>query len=199
MKIYGGFKAQKNEGFLDVPPVGAYEAVIQKARFVKADGDKVQKDQFELFIDITEGDYKGRYMELYNDQKEKWGDKASYKGMFRIVIPAEDDELWKKKSFEHGIWAINDSNDFEIDFDKEPVADQMNGKKICINVRKRMYTYNGKDKETTEIGRLESMKDYKAGKVKEMNPNDRRSNESKEDSTDGSSFTDVSKSVDVPW
>lgn len=202
MKPYDGFKAQKNEGaFLDVPPVGIYEAVIKKARYVKADGDRWNRDRIELFIDISSGDYKDRYMELFNDQKEKWGDDVQYKGLVTLVIPTNDDEPWKKRSFEHGVWTIIDSNDgFVFDWDKLPNVDNFNGKKVCINVRQRLYTYNGKNRETTEIGRLESVQDFKAGKCRTMQPRDnRQKKEDEETSTDGSSFTDVSKDISVPW
>lgn len=198
---YSGFKAQKNEsGFLDVPPVGIYEAVVKKARFVKEDENHF-RPMIEMFMEITEGEYKDRYLTLFNDQREKWGDNVTYKGMFRLVFPSEADEMWRKKVFEHNVWAFQDSNaGFEWDWDKDPIEDQLNGKKVCINVRQRLYTYNGKNRETTEIGRLESIKDFKAGRCKPMNPNDRRTNEAKaEESTDGSDFTDVSKAVDVPW
>ena len=202
MKGYDGFQARKNEsGFISVPPVGVYEGVIQKARYVVADGNW-DHDRIELFTDITEGEYKGRYMALFNDQKERFGDGASYKGLVTLVLPTNSDEDWKKRSFEHNVWAIQDSNvDFRFDWDRLPNVDNFNGKKICLNVRQRLYTYNGQDRETTEIARLESVKEFKAGKVRTMRPNDRRSEESKqaEASTDGSAFTDVSATVSVPW
>lgn len=200
MKPYDGFKAQKNEGsFLDVPPAGLYTAVIKKARYVEADGEKWNRDRIELFVDISEGDYKDRYMALFTDQKEKWGDDAKYKGLVTLVLPVNEDEPWKKKNFEHNVWAIEDSNSsFRFNWDKLPNVDDFNGKAVGLNIRQRLYTYNGKDRESTEIGRFESIQDIKAGRCKVLRANDKREKKN-EDSTDGSSFTDVSKSVDVPW
>lgn len=200
MKGYSGFQAQRNEGsYLTVPPVGAYEGVIQKARYIE--GDANHADVIELFCDITDGEYKGRYMELFTDQKERFGDNVQYKGLYRLYVPTENDEAWKKKNFEHDIWAVEDSNHgFHFDWDKP--ESQLDGKKICLNVRTRLYTYNGENRETTEIGRFESINDLKAGKVKELKQNDKREKKNDADnnaSTDSSSFTDVSASVPVPW
>lgn len=202
MKGYDGYQAKKNEGYLSVPPVGVYKAVIQKARFVAADGDKQQRDVIELFMDITEGEYKGRYMEIFNDQKERFGE-VSYKGLYRLTIPKNEDEAWRKSKFEHDIWCVEECNaGFHWDWDKD--ESQLNGKKVCINLRTRLYTYNGKNYETTEIGRFESIKDFEAGKCKTLKVNDRRSDEAKnaaeaQASTDGSSFTEVTAEVAVPW
>ena len=192
---YQGFEAKQNKGFIDVPPAGCYEAQILNVRFVPADGVKQQRDQIELFLDITEGEYKGRYMELWASHKERWGDNASYKGMFRLTPPAEGDEPWRKSSFEGNLWCVEQSNaGYAWDWDEQ----KLKGKKIGINVRKRMYTYNGKDRETTEICKFETLQDVKDGKCKPMNPRDNRTNKGN-DQDDGQNFTEVSGAVDVPW
>jgi len=192
---YQGFKAQQNTGFLEVPPVGQYVAKILNARFVPADGDKQQRDVIELFIDIVEGEYKGRYMELYNDQKERFGDNVVYKGLYRLTPPVDGDEDWKTRIFEGALWCVEQSNNgYHWDWEESKLKDKLVG----INVRQRLYTYNGKDKETTEIGKFETVDDVRNGKCKDMKPNDRRSSDSK---SDDQNFTDVSedKSVSVPW
>ena len=192
---YQGFKAQQNSGFLEVPPVGQYVAKILNARLVPADGDKQQRDVIELFIDIIEGDYKGRYMELYNDQKERFGDNVVYKGLYRLTPPVEGDEDWKIRNFEGALWCVEQSNaGYHWDWEESKLKDKLVG----INVRKRLYTYNGGDRETTEIGKFETVDDVRNGKCKDMKPNDRRSSDSK---SDDQNFTDVSadKSVNVPW
>ena len=75
---------------------------------------------------------------------------------------------------------------------------KLKGKKVGINVRKRLYTFNDKDRETTEIGRFETVDDVRNGKCKPMKERDQRTKR-EEDSTDGSEFTDVSSDVSVPW
>ncbi len=190
---YSGFQAKERKGFLDVPPAGCYEAEILNVRFVPADGGKHQRDTIELFLDISDGEYKGRYMELWNDQKERFGDSVSYKGMFRLTPPVENDEPWRVKAFEENLWCVQESNDgYSWDWDEK----KLKGKKVGINVRNHYYTYNGKDRATTEICRFETIADVKAGKCK---PGKDRNNIQKEIGTEPA-FTDVSATnVDVPW
>lgn len=197
---YKGFEAKKDKGFITLPPVGAYIAKIIDVRFHEAD-EQMNRDTIELMIDITEGEYENQYMKFYNDQKNKFGDSIKYKGVFRLTPPVEDDEDWRKRSFEGNMWAIQESNDgYHWDWDEK----KLKGKKVGISVREYLYTYKGKEKKTTEIGRLESIKEIKDGKVKPMNARDKR--EKKDSDNDDSagndeqpSFTDVSKTVDVPW
>ena len=185
---------KKRGDFLQLPPVGAYVGEIKQARIVKAEGSQ-KYNSLEMMIDITEGEYKGRFTEIYNDQKERFGD-SKYKGIFRLSCPSEDSEDWIDRKFSNNIWCIQESNKpYEWDDDEK----KLKGKKVGINIRKRLYTYNGQDRETVEIGQLETVEDVKAGKCRQMRDHDTRK-KTEEDSTDGSGFTDVSKSEpDVPW
>lgn len=194
---YSGFKTEERKGFLDVPPVGCYEAEILNVRVVQADGDKRQRDALEMFIDITEGEFKGRYMELWNNQKERFGDNVSYKGIFRLNLPQDGDEPWRMKVFQENMWCLEQSNkDYAWDWDEK----KLKGLKIGINVRKRLYTYNGKDRETTEICQFETIEDVRTGKCKPRKDRDNRENKDGGSATDSQGFTDVSAAqVDVPW
>ena len=186
---------KKRGDYLSLPPVGAYVAEIKQARVVKADGNQ-KYDSLEMMVDITEGEYKNRYTELYNDQKERFGDSIKYKGIFRLSMPSEDSEDWIDRKFSNNLWCVQESNPgYEWDDD----AKKLKGKKIGINVRKRLYTFNKQDRETTEIGQFETVADVKAGKCRVMRERDTRQKR-EEDSTDGSGFTDVSNSEpEVPW
>ena len=189
---YSGFEAKKSSNYIDLPPVGAYIGEIQAAREAEQNGRPV----IELFMEITEGEYKNRFHEVYEDQKERFGDGAKYKGIFRLVPPVDGDEDWRRKVFEGNLWAVEQSNTgYKWDWDEK----KLKGKKVGISIRKRLYTYNGKDRETTEIGRLESIEEVKAGKVKPMKDRDNRTSETSEASTSGEEFTDVSKEVEIPW
>ena len=193
---YQGFEAKKNSGYLTLPPEGAYVAEIQAVRSVPSD-EKHDRDVIELKIEITEGEYANRYTEFFKDQDEKFGN-AKYKGVFRLTCPKADDEDWRKRTFEGNLWCVEQSNPgYTWDWDEN----KLKGKKVGISVRKRLYTYNGKDKETTEIGRFETIDDVRNGKVKPMNPRDQREAAEESASTDGSGFTDVSNNsaVEVPW
>jgi len=190
---YEGYEGKKSSNFIDLPPVGAYIGEIQAAREAEQNGRPV----VELFMEITEGEYANRFHEVYEDQKERFGDNVKYKGIFRLVPYMEGDEDWRRKVFEENLWAVEQSNPgYKWDWDEK----KLKGKKVGISIRKRLYTYNGKDRETTEIGRLESIEEIKAGKVKPLKDRDNRETKSESaDSTDGSNFTDVSTEVSVPW
>ena len=190
---YEGYEGKKSSNFIDLPPVGAFIGEIQASREAEQNGRPV----VELFIEITEGEYKNRFHEVYEDQKERFGDNVKYKGIFRLVPYMKGDEDWRRKVFEENLWAVEQSNPgYTWDWDEK----KLKGKKVGISIRKRLYTYNGKDRETTEIGRLESIDEIKAGKVKPLKDRDNRETKSESaDSTDGSNFTDVSNEVNVPW
>ena len=191
---YQGFEAKKSSGYLELPPVGAYVAEIKGVRLVEAN-EKNPRDTIELMIEITDGEYAGRYMDFYNEQKNRFGDDAKYKGVFRLTSPLEGDEDWRKRTFEGNLWCVEQSNPgYTWDWDEK----KLKGKKVGISVRKRLYSYNGKDKETTEIGRFETVDDVKAGKCKPMKDRDQRSSDSSA-STASDGFTEVSTEVDVPW
>ena len=196
---YEGFEAKKTGAFLGLPPVGAYVAEIREVRFVEADGDKQQRDVIELMIEIVEGEYKGRYMDVYNEQKERNAEKARYRGVFRLTPPVDGDEDWRKRVFEGNLWCVEQSNPgYSWDWDEK----KLKGKKVGISVRKRLYNYtNNKgevvDAETTEIGKFETVNDVRNGKCKPMKDRDQRTHKAE---TDGQNFTEVSTSeVSVPW
>ena len=189
-----GFEVKRSSGFVDLPPAGVYIGKILDARSEKT-FDKTH-DQLILMIDITEGEYEGQYMKQYNDAKERFPD-TKFKGTFRIVIPEEDDpadKLWIQRNYQNSFWAIYECNPgYAWDWKES----SLKGKKIGFTVRKRFYTYNGKDRETTEIARLDSIEEIKQGKVKPMNPRDNRTVTTDDDN--GSEVTDVSGTVEVPF
>jgi len=191
---YKGFEAKKSGGFLELPVAGAYVAEIQAVRPVE--GKDGQRDRIECFMEITEGEYKDRFHEVYEDQKERFGDNAKYKGIFRLSCPFEDDEDWIRRTFEGNLWCVQQSNPgYEWDWDEK----KLKGKKVGINIRNRLYTYNGKNRSTVEIARFETVDDVRNGKCKPAKDRDQREKGGSDDSTDGSEFTDVSKDVEVPW
>ena len=185
---YKGFETRKRSNFKELPPVGAYVAEIRDVRELPPDGKQNHK-VYEMMIEITDGEYKERYHEIYNDQKERFG-SAKYKGIFRLVEPLDNDEDWRKRSFESNLWCVEQSNPgYTWDWN----CKSLKGKKIGISVRKRLYTFNGKDGETTEIARFETTLDVKAGKCRPVKDRDTRSTAENEPN-----FTEVSD-VDVPW
>lgn len=192
---YQGFEAKKSGGFLEMPPVGAYVAEIQNVRFVAADGKQQFRDAIELMIEITEGDYKNRFHEVYEDRKERFGDSVKYKGVFRLNPPKEDDEDWRKRVFEGNLWCVEQSNPgYTWDWDEK----KLKGKKVGISIRERLYTWNKQDRVDTEIGKFETVDDVRNGKCKPMKPRNTRDKNSAA-AEEEQNFTEVSGTVDVPW
>ena len=193
MKQYKGFEAKKTSGGSQLPVAGAYVGEIQGVKVEPTQFD-ASREQLVLMLEITEGEYKNRYHEVFADQQERFGGDVKYKGSLRIKIPKESDgkeEAWIQRVFEEAIWCIQESNDgYSWDWDET----KLKGKKVGFSVRDTYYTVDGKDRQSTEIGRLESIKEVRDGKVKPMKARDNR-----KDETDGSSFTDVSKEVEVPF
>lgn len=191
---YKNFESKRSGGFASLPPVGAYVAEIQGVRISEKFSNVI-----ELWLDITEGEYKNRFREVYEDQQERFG-KASYKGIFRLTAPEDGDDDWKKSKFEGNLWCVEQSNPgYAWDWDEK----KLKGKKVGINIRRKFYTGRDKDdnpvdRETIEIGQFETIEDVRAGKCRQMKDNDRR-DKSASAETDGSEFTNVSKDVEVPW
>lgn len=195
---YQGFEAKENStNFLELPPAGLYIGQIMAVRVVDADGVKTFRDWLEVMLEITEGDYKGRFTAVYNDQKERFGaENTRYRGTFRIAIPSgkEDEEEWVRRSFEGNLWCVEQSNPgYHWDWDEN----KLTGKKIGINLRTRLYTYNGKDKETVEVARFETIDDVKTGKAKPAKVRDQRKHDDTP-SFDTSTFTEVNTEL-PPW
>ncbi|MBP5442266.1 MAG: hypothetical protein J6Y60_03415 [Treponema sp.] len=199
---YKGYEGKRGNGFVNLPPVGAYVAEIQDVRFVK--GENGQRDRIECFIEITEGEYKNRFHEVYKDQDEKWGN-ATYRGTFRLVPPVEGEEGedWRKRTFESNLWCVEQSNaGYRWDWDEK----KLKGKAVGISLRKRLYTGKDKDgnpvdRETVEIGRFEVVDEVRNGKCKPMRERDQREKDPAPAGTTGEGFTDVSNDngISVPW
>ena len=202
---YKGYEGKKNgSAFVMLPPVGAYVAEIQDVRFVK--GDDNQRDRIELFMEITEGEYKNRFHEVYKDNDERWGN-ATYKGIFRLVPPVEGEEGydWRKRTFEGNLWCVQESNPgYKWDWDEK----KLKGKAVGISLRKRLYTGKDKevnpvDRETIEIGRFETVDEVRNGKCRPMRDRDQRERHETPvaEITNGDEFTDVSNDsgISVPW
>lgn len=191
---YQGFEEKNAAPYVQLPPVGAYVAKIIAVR-IKDAQPNFPRDTIEVMLDIAEGEYAGRFTEVYNDQKERFGtDNAKYKGIFRLVPYMEGDELWRKTQFERAMWCVAKSNDgFHWDWDEK----KLQGKTVGISIRKRLYTYEGEDRETVEIGQFEPAQDVREGKVSIMKPRDQRKmNESASSVPAG--FTAVN-TEEVPW
>lgn len=189
---YANFEAKKAV-FLEMPPVGAYIGEIKNVNLIDPT-EKNPHSVLELFIDITEGEYSKRFIEIFDDQKKRFGDKTSYKGVYRLTVPNEEDhesDSWLDRNFANVIWTIEQNNPgFSWDWDEK----KLKLKKIGFSLRNRLYNYGGKDRSTIEIGRFDLIQDIRDGKVKPMPDRDQRSKNAS--ASDG--YTQVDD-ADVPW
>ena len=199
---YSGFEAKKSSNYIDLPPVGAYIGEIQAAREAEQNGRPV----IELFMEITEGEYKGRFTDVYNDQKERFGqDKAKYKGIFKLIPPMDGDEDWRYRAFEGNIWCVEESNPgFKFrkpdgTWDEQGLA----GKTIGLNLRNRIYNYTASDEtvkegKVIEIARFETVQNVHNGKVKAAKDRDTRKVKEEESTSVPNGFTAVNTEL-PPW
>ena len=174
MKSFEGFKSEPMSDRMPQLPVGAYICAIQS---VKEEGD-YPDDSLVLRLEVVEGEWAGYYSKRFKRDSEMSVSSRSsypvrYKGDFRIRAPrAENPHIgnleWAIRNFNNAIWAIEDSND-GYHFDFANVA-ALRGKYVGINVREAQFQGN----IFTEIGRLESVKMVREGKVKPMKVREER-------------------------
>ena len=193
---YDGFELKQNAGFIELPPPGAYIGEIFAVRVVSVGKDDNKRPVIELMIEITEGEYKGRYHQIYENQKLRFGeDKTSYRGIFRLTPYKEGDSVWRKSVFEGNLWCVaQDNPGYAWDWDET----KLKGKKVGFSVQRRLYTYDGKDREAMQIARLETISDIREGKVSVMPDKDQREKDETPAATSGG-FTNVTDTTEVPW
>lgn len=198
-QTYSNFKSQRSS-FLTLPPAGAYVARIENVKVIDPT-DKNPHTVIELILDIKEGEYTHRFMDVFDEQKNRFGD-ANYRGSFRITVPTDEDadeDNWVKRKFESSMWCIEQSNTdkdgkltFEWDWDEKKLKKLTVG----ISIRNRIYDYNGSTRKTIEIGRLEVAQDVRDGKVKPMPDRDQR-NKDNGSAAEVGGYTAVD--TEVPW
>ena len=189
---YSGFEAKKASNYAQLPPPGANIAEIQGVK--TEDSYDHSREVIVLMLEITEGEYKGQYHKVYEEQKNSFGDSVMYRGTLRLTPFLESDEPWVKTRCEGNLWCVQQSNpDYEWDWDEK----KLKGKKVGINVRKCIYTgKDGSQKETTEIAQLETIEDVKNGKCRKLKERIQKKSGS---SAASSEPTDVTDSVEVPF
>ena len=190
MKAYEGFKSEASGSAYPMLPVGAYVCEIKN---VKIDG-KEPDQKLILRLDIVEGEHTGYYTKRYehdagrNAQNHMYVTK--YKGDFTLNIPNPDNTKrehpeWDIKAFNNMVFCVEQSNEgYTWDWNEK----SLKGKLVGINVR--AGTYNGNP--YTQIGKLETVKDVRAGVCKPMKPKPDTNTPTAEASADSTpSFTEV--------
>ena len=190
MKPIDGFKTEPRAAAYPMLPKGLYIAKIQGAQVEGSEPDQ----RLVIRLDICEGEYTGYYTKRYHNDRDAGGRfEVRYKGDYKIQIPdarntKRQHPEWDEKRLRGDIWAIEQSNDgYHWDWNEAGLK----GKFVGINVRQG--SFNGSP--YTTIGRLESVPEIRAGKVKLMPDMAPRNSDS---SGSGTSQAAMSTSEEMP-
>ena len=183
-----GFKPTQNTGERLSLPVGVYEGQIIGA---KVDDNGVTQTLI-IQVEITKGDFAGYYRKDYERQTGREY-SIRYKGTYRMQLPDgqnEQHDNWRQHQLEGLVWALEDGNPgYKWDWDEN----KLRGLKVGLNVREREYYVNKKYGTTTEIGRIESVKQMndpdpekhpKVRKQRKLNDRDRKQMEQDQAATE---------------
>ena len=147
----------------DALPAGVYEAIIKGAR---VEDTPWGGQRLILALDVNQGEHKGHYQNLFDWEQKNSNYQPKWKGTLRQNIPLGDGsekDSWTQRSLEGMVWALEQSNPgYHWDWDET----KLKGKLVGINVRNKEWEYNDMTGWTTEICRLESLDEVRAGKVK---------------------------------
>lgn len=147
----------------DALPAGVYEAVIKGAR---VEDTPWGGQRLILALDVTNGEHKGHYQNMFDWEQKNSNYSPKWKGTIRQNIPMGDGsekDSWTQRSFEGLVWALQESNPgYTWDWDEN----KLKGLVVGINVRNKEWEYNDMTGWTTEIARLESINEVRAGNVK---------------------------------
>lgn len=131
-------------------PKGKYVCVIkQVATKTSSNGN----EQFVILYDIAEGEHKDFYQKLFDADKSQNPSSAKWKGVFKQNMDGKG-LSW----FKGAITAIERSNSFTFQWDKENNEKTLAGKKFGGVFRRRQYEAdNGNRPIVTELLRIRSV------------------------------------------
>jgi hypothetical protein len=163
----GDFESKKDVAISNLP-AGVYVGKVLGAKVETQNISGLDVDRLVLQLDVAEGDYKDHYKKVYEVSKGGMY-PAKFKGIFRITIPQAGDqyEAMNKRILQGAAWALEESNiGYKWDFDET----KLKGLSVGFSVRDADYLVEDSDGvrkvTSTEICRLESVKEVKAGTVK---------------------------------
>jgi len=163
----GNFEAKKNVTVENLP-AGSYIGKIKDARIEQQTINGRTYDRLVLEMDVTEGPHKDHYTKAF--EAASGGQyPAKYKGVYRISIPQHGDqyEAMNKRILEGAAWAFEQSNKgYHWDWDES----KLKGLSVGFSVREADYLLDDaegvRSGTTTEICKLESVDDVRAGTIK---------------------------------
>ena len=165
---YGGDFAPHKDVATANLPAGAYVGKVLGAKVEDQLISGVLRSRLVLQLDVTEGEHKDHFVKAYEAAKGG-AYPARFRGIFRITIPQKGDQYegMNKRILQGAAWAFEDSNPgYKWDFDET----KLKGLTIGFSVREADFLLDDAQGlrlcSTTEICRLESAKEVKAGIVK---------------------------------
>lgn len=163
----GSFEAKKDVSINNLP-AGVYVGKVLGAKIETQEIAGRDIDRLVLQLDVAEGEYTDHYKKLYEASKGGMY-PAKFKGILRLNIPVQGDqyEAMNKRILEGAAWCFQESNKgYKWDGDET----RLKGLAVGFAVREADYLIedaNGMRKVTsTEICRLDSVPEVKAGKCK---------------------------------
>lgn len=200
----GEFESKKDIAIANLP-AGAYVGKVLGAKVETQNIGGRNIDRLILQLDVTEGEYAGHYQKLYENAK---GGQypAKYKGVLRLNIPKAGDqyEAMNKRILQGAAWSLEQSNKgYHWNWDES----KLKGLAVGFSVREADYLIeeeNGiKAGTTTEIVRLESVEEVRAGKVKPVKRRELKDDQKEKleeyNKSVAQSFTAVEADDDLPF
>ena len=131
-------------------PKGKYVCVIKQVATQKS---RNGNEQFVILYDIAEGDQKGFFQKMFDNDKVQNPSGAKWRGVFRQNMEGKG-LCW----FKGIITSIERSNNFTLQWDREDNEKTLNGKKFGGIFRRRQYeAENGNRPIVTELWQIRSL------------------------------------------
>ena len=141
-------------------PKGLYVCIVKQANIVEA---KDGREQLALLFDITEGDQKGFYQKMFDNDKSQNPSGAKWRGVFKQNMEGKG-LSW----FKGIITSIERSNNFTFQWDRDDNEKTLNGKKFGGIFRRRQYeAENGNRPIVTELWQIRSLAGLSEAEVPE--------------------------------
>lgn len=200
----GNFESRKDVAISNLP-AGVYVGKVLGAKVETQSISGHDVERLVMQLDVAEGDYKDHYKKVFDASKGGMY-PAKFKGVFRLTIPKAGDqyESMNKRILQGAAWAFEESNSgYKWDFDES----KLKGLLVGFSVRDAEYLVEdaeGPRKVTsTEICRLESVKEVRAGKVKTPKPRELKEAQKKRleefNRQTASSYSEVESNDDLPF
>lgn len=192
MRAFSDYESTPEFTTAEKLPAGAY--VVRIARAEERD------DALCILFDIAEGEFKGYFMEKFNDEKKRFPEEAKYKGVYRLRYPKEGDKYYKtnKTRMKTVLKLIKEENKLKVDFSKEWDGNALKGAKFVLVFQEQEYDYNGYHGFTAQPYGVIPMENYKSGKFTIPEPKRLKASQSA-DVDDFTEASDVSAEEDLPF